>query len=81
MEGAKQKMLKMAKGIRIRFSHRLRKLRTEAEITQEELARKSGISVKYIQNLESSDPKNPTLETLEKIAKALDVTIANLLGE
>ena len=69
----------MAKDIRIQFSHRLRKLRTEAGMTQEELARKSGISVKYLQNLESDDPKNPTLMILEKIAKGLGMQLSDLL--
>lgn len=68
----------MAKDIRIQFSHRLRKLRTDAGMTQEELARKAGISVKYLQNLESSDPKNPTLVSLEKIAKGLNINISDL---
>jgi transcriptional regulator with XRE-family HTH domain len=79
MEGVKPKYKAMAKDIRIQFSHRLRKLRTEAGMTQEELARKSGISVKYIQNLESDDPKNPTLLILDKLAKGIGVSRAVLL--
>lgn len=70
----------MAKDIRILFSHRLRKLRTDAGMTQEELARKAGISIKYLQNLESQEPKNPTLISLEKIAKGLSVAPSHLLN-
>jgi transcriptional regulator with XRE-family HTH domain len=70
--------MSMAKDIRIQFSNRLRKLRTDAGMTQEELARKAGISVKYLQNLESDEPKNPTLVSLEKIAKGLNMALKEL---
>lgn len=61
------------------LSKRLRKLRKGAGFTQEELARKAGISVKYLQNLEGSEPKNPSLLTLAKIAEGLDAQISELL--
>jgi len=48
-------------------------------MTQEQLAKKANLSVKYLQNLESCSPKNPTLLTLEKIAKALNISIGDLL--
>ena len=61
------------------LSKRLRILREKAELTQEELARKAGISVKYLQNLEGMNPKNPSLLTLEKIAKGLGCPTADLI--
>lgn len=60
--------------------NRLRTLRKEAELTQEELAKKATISVKYLQNLEGSNPKNPSLLTLEKIAKGLNVPLIKLIS-
>ncbi len=69
----------MAKDIRIYFSRRLRELRTNAGMTQEQLAKKANISVKYLQNLESHDPKNPTLFVLDKLATALNISIAKFL--
>ncbi len=46
-----------------------------------QLANKSGVSKGYLWNLESrSDGKRPSAETLYAIAKALGVTISDLLG-
>ncbi|WP_299707809.1 helix-turn-helix domain-containing protein [uncultured Pontibacter sp.] len=54
-------------------------LRETANLTQEELAEKSGISVRTIQRIESgTEPKGYTLKAL---AKALDVTESELLTE
>lgn len=68
----------MSKDKLLSLSKRLRELRKEAGLTQEELARKANISVKYLQNLEGSNPKNPSLLTLEKVAKGLGVEIGAL---
>lgn len=65
----------MSQDIRIAFAKRLRELRIKAGLTQEELAKRAGISVKYLQNLESDNPKNPTLITLSKLAKGLNVVL------
>lgn len=67
----KKKLTELAK--------RIRNLREQANLTQEQLAQKANISVKYLQNLEGKDPKNPSLLTLEKIANGLDTTIQKLL--
>jgi transcriptional regulator with XRE-family HTH domain len=61
------------------FAKRLRELRLEADMTQEELARKAGMSVKYLQNLESSKPKNPSLLMMKKLADGLKVSLIDLL--
>ena len=66
--------------INIRFGRHLKALRKEKEITQEELAYLAGLEYKYIQRLEGKKPSSPTLNTLEKLAKAFDITIAKLLG-
>ncbi len=71
----------MAKDKLTSLSKRLRALRKESGLTQEQLARKADISVKYLQNLEGATPKNPSLLTLEKIAKGLGLTIHALFDE
>lgn len=43
------------------------------------LADAAGISKSVLFQLETSDSPNPSLETLQKVAKALNVTLANLL--
>ena len=51
----------------------------EKEISINKLAVKSGIRQSTVQNIVSGNTKNPTLKTLDKIAKGLDMTIAELL--
>jgi transcriptional regulator with XRE-family HTH domain len=53
-------------------------------MTQAQLAKKIGVSVIHVANLESPDSashhRNPSLATLEKLAKALGVPVTELLG-
>lgn len=57
----------------------LRQLRKERELTIEELAQKSEISGITISNIENGR-SNPTLNSLWKLAEALDVPLTKLLG-
>ncbi|MDP9956122.1 transcriptional regulator with XRE-family HTH domain [Epilithonimonas hungarica] len=55
----------------------LKKIREEKNLTQEELAEKSGLSVRTIQRIEAgTEPKGYTLKTL---ASSLDVSESDLL--
>lgn len=65
--------------VRLQFGKHLRSLRQEAGITQFDLSARANISVQYLQNLESKQPKNPSLETLYGLAKALDVPLSKLM--
>jgi len=56
----------------------LKKLRAARGMTQEALAEKAGISRTYIARLELGQ-QDPTLGTLEKLAKALKVKPGKLL--
>ena len=58
---------------------RLRALREEHKLTQEKLAQKAGISLYYLQLLEGKKPKNPSLLVLEKLAKAFDMPVWQLV--
>ena len=69
----------MENEINKRFGKRLRGLRESRGWTQEELAQNSGLDYKYIQRLEGKTPSSPTLNTLEKLAKAFDIKPAKLL--
>lgn len=53
-------------------------LRLKNRLSQEELAEKSGVSAIAISRIELGK-QNPKPETLEKIAKALGVTVSYLL--
>jgi len=60
------------------FGAALRRLRTERNITQEELAFRADLSVVYLRGLEGGR-YNPTLNVLFDIGKALDVHPSEML--
>lgn len=61
------------------FDNRLKKLRSNYNLTQEELAKKVGVSRATIAGYETKG-KEPPYETLTKLAKTLDCSIDYLLG-
>lgn len=71
--------------IAIRLAERVRQLRLESRLTQAELASRAGVTVETVARLErvvrgrSSANANPSLETLARLAGALDVEVADLL--
>ena len=62
------------------FAKNLRRLRNERGITQEELAKLTGISRSRINNYEN-DAREPDFETLEVFADTFNVDFNTLLGE
>jgi transcriptional regulator with XRE-family HTH domain len=58
----------------------VRKYRTAAKLTQQEMARRMGVDRTYISGLEKGS-RNVTIETLAQAAKALGVKVAKLLEE
>ena len=69
----------MAKDIRIQLAHQIKGLRKKHSLTQDELADRSGISTKYLQNLEGKNPKKATIVTLQKLADGFKITPSKLL--
>ena len=59
---------------------RIRQLRNEKHMSQEELSFKAGISPAHLGQIERAI-KNPTIETIAKIACALDVPVTVLFSE
>lgn len=57
----------------------IRKLREKRGLSQEKLARLADVANNTIIKIESGENQNPTLETLQKIAKALDISIDDLV--
>jgi transcriptional regulator with XRE-family HTH domain len=51
--------------------------RVSLGISQEELAHRAGLDRTYISDLERGS-RNPSIESVEKIACALDISVANL---
>ena len=58
----------------------LKRIRKAKRIGQRELARMSGLSFSMVSKLESGEQSNPTLETIEKIAGALNASPSELIG-
>ena len=59
----------------------LKKIRQDMHISQEELARKSGVGRVTISRLETGELKETTAGTLSKLARALNVSIDKLIEE
>ena len=57
----------------------LRKLRIARGLSQEKLARMADVTNNTIIKIEAGKNQNPTLDTLKKISKALDVSIDDLI--
>lgn len=62
-----------------RISENIRKLRQQKKISQDRLSKKADLALNTIVKIETGENPNPTIETLEKIAKALEVPIDELL--
>jgi len=58
---------------------RVRTLRRERRMTQEELAKKARVTKYYISQLETGLRDNPSLPVLRRLAKALGVSAGELL--
>ena len=57
----------------------IRKFRQEKGISQDRLSKLADLSLNTIVNMESGGNPNPTIETLNKIANALDVKVDELI--
>lgn len=62
------------------FANTLRNLRMERDMTQHDLEDKSGLSLRMISDMERG-VKQPTLMTLIKLAKGLDISVVELIGQ
>jgi transcriptional regulator with XRE-family HTH domain len=70
----------MASTIRIRFGANLRKIRLDNGISQEDLADRAGLHRTYLSSVERGE-RNVTLATVEKLAKALGVSMSKLMPD
>ena len=61
------------------LGRRIKVLRKERGVTQEQLAELIGTSYKYLQRIEGKNPPDVRLTTIRRLAKALKVKPADLL--
>ena len=63
-----------------RLSRMIQTLREAKGLTQRDLATKAKVTAAYIAQLEVGARKNPSLDVLRRLAKALGVSVTELLG-
>jgi len=68
--------MKKAKG---HIGERIAALRRARNISLPDLAKQSGVSKGYLSQLENGIITNPSIDTISKVAQALDITVAELL--
>lgn len=61
------------------FGKNIKQIRESKNIGVNELSRISGISAGYISALERDEKRNPSVNTLERLAQALGVTIDDIM--
>ncbi len=61
-----------------KVSENIRKLRQKKGMSQDRLSKEADLALNTIVKIETGENPNPTLETLEKIAKALGVSVSDL---
>lgn len=57
------------------YYNKLRYIRKSQKITLQVLAKKAGVSAGYLCHLENGSRNHPSIEVMERIAKALNTTI------
>ena len=60
-------------------SSKIKRIRGKLGLSQEKLARFADVSNNTIINIETGKQQNPTIDTIKKIAKALNVSIKDLI--
>lgn len=62
-----------------KFGERIKELREERDMSQEDLAFKVGVDRSYMGFVERGE-RNPTLDKIDKIARALNITLQELFS-
>jgi DNA-binding XRE family transcriptional regulator len=61
------------------ISKNIKKLRTKLDLTQDDLAKKADVKYTTLMKVESGTVNKPSVQTMAKIAKALDVAVEDLI--
>ncbi len=69
----------MAESSKTNLAKKVKQLREKLGLSQEKLARLADISNNTIINIEAGKQDNPTIDTLKKVAKALNVSVEELI--
>ena len=69
----------MAESSKNNIAKTVKRLREKTGLSQEKLARLADVSNNTLINIEAGKQGNPTIETLKKIAKALNTPVEDLI--
>ena len=69
----------MESNVRLGLAKRIKQRRRQLRMTQEGLASKTGLDYKYVQRIEGKNPPAVRVDTIARIAKALETTPSKLL--
>jgi len=61
------------------IAHNIKKYRNKMDVSQDRLSKLADVTYNTIIKIESGANKNPTIETLAKIAKALEIGVDDLI--
>ncbi len=73
-------MIKAVETLTYDLGNRIRKRRKELNLTQEDLAELSDLSVNFLSQLERTNNQNISIQKLDSIAQALNTTIEELIS-
>ncbi len=69
----------MAESNKTNLAKKVKQLREKLGLSQEKLARLADVSNNTVINIEVGKQDNPTIDTLKKIARALDIPVEELI--
>ena len=69
----------MAESSKTNLARKVKRLREKLGLSQEKLARLADVSNNTVINIEAGKQDNPTIDTLKKVARALNVPVENLI--
>ena len=69
----------MAESSKTNLARKVKQLREKLGLSQEKLARLADVSNNTIINIEAGKQNNPTIDTLKKVAEALNVSVEDLI--
>ncbi len=69
----------MAESSKTNLARKVKQLLEKLDLSQEKLARLADVSNNTIINIEAGKQDNPTIDTLKKVAKALDIPVEDLI--
>lgn len=69
----------MAESSKTNLVRKVKQLREKLGLSQEKLARLADVSNNTIINIEVGKQDNPTIDTLKKVSKALNVSVEELI--